>query len=77
MAAKVIKARIEAKGEIVGKKINQIQKKYGIKVLQLENLEDRIIPFCWERPPHNRIVKEEDTLTILGKQNLIEKLYKN
>jgi len=74
MSIKTIEARLEAKGKIVGKKINQIQNEYRIKVLQLDNMSDRILPFFGERLPHNRIVRKDDTLTVQGNRNVIKKL---
>ncbi len=73
MPIETVEVRLEAKGKIVGKTISRIQKEHGIKVLQLENFCDRAFPYSWEHPSHNRIVKEEDLLTIQGKQNIVKK----
>lgn len=68
--------RIEIGDAITGKKIREVENEYGIKIVQLENYRDRILPFSWERLPHNRIIRTADTLTVSGKKTKIDKFCK-
>ncbi|MBU4348214.1 TrkA C-terminal domain-containing protein [Patescibacteria group bacterium] len=51
---------------IVGKKIKNIEDEYGVKISELDNFNDRLLSFFAKKPPHNRIVKESDSIAVVG-----------
>lgn len=62
---------VDTGSELIGKAIKSTEKAFSVKIKQLENFDDRICPFPWERLPHNRKIKEGDTLTVSGEQEMV------
>ena len=67
---------IGPKSPIVGKNIKNIEDKYGIKISELDNFSDRLLSFFAKKPPHNRIVKTEESITVIGKFETVRKFSK-
>lgn len=62
---------VETESSIIGEKIKAVEEKHNIKIIQLENFDDRICPFSWQWPPHNRIIKDGDILTVFGDEQRV------
>ena len=60
---------------IVGKTIYEVEKKYKVCILELENTSDRAFLFSWEtRPDRSITIKSEDEIVIFGKMHRVEHL---
>jgi uncharacterized protein with PhoU and TrkA domain len=59
---------VETGSEIIGKSVGLVEKKFNIEIKQLENFDDRILPFPMEKLPRNRKIKEGDMLTVNGEK---------
>jgi|GEM_PF-3421101 len=71
-----ISVNISKGSTVIGKKVGAIEKDFKIKIKQLENFSDRILPFPWEKLPHNKKIKEGDTLTVIGNDKEVISFYK-
>jgi Trk K+ transport system NAD-binding subunit len=67
---------ISDKSAIIGKKIKDIESVHNIKISRLDNFNDRLSSFFAKKPPHNRIIRTEDSLTVVGKFATVRKFSK-
>ena len=60
--------KVSEDSKIVGRPVKAVENRYKIKIKQLDNFSDRILPFFFERVPCNRKIKAADYLTVVGKR---------
>lgn len=73
-----IKIPVSADSKIVGKTIKEIEKKFKICILELENISDRAFLFSWEiTPDKSTTIQPEDEIVIFGKPLNIQRFSKS
>ena len=72
-----VKVPVSAGSKIVGKTVKEIEKRFRIRILELDNTSDRAFLFSWEiEPKKSTTIKSEDEIVIFGKMHRVERLYK-
>lgn len=67
------KIPVHSRSSIVGKTIGEIEKTFGINVVQVNNTSDRAFMFSWEIPEKNVTIKSNDEIVAMGEPRLVRR----
>ncbi|MEK7462765.1 MAG: TrkA C-terminal domain-containing protein [Patescibacteria group bacterium] len=73
-----IKIPVSVGSKIVGKTIGEVEEKFKISILELDNTNDRAFLFSWEiTPDKSTTIQPEDEIVIFGKPLNIQRFSKS
>jgi Trk K+ transport system NAD-binding subunit len=71
---KKLRIPVGAGSKIVGKTIGEVEEKFEVSILELDNTNDRAFLFSWEiKPGRSTTIKSDDEIVVLGKAHHVER----